>query len=236
MTSSFLNPLCRLFILSLLPLPSKTFTLSMSTSSSSSPPSTRFITNKMCPYAQKAWIALETIKASYNMEEISLYGANGKPDWFLKLNPEGTVPVLSCYDGMMVLADSEIILDFIQDGSVEGEDSLCLYPEEDEVKELVLEWRDIIMRKVAPIGKNAVLGGKRKELFAALKEIDGKVIGPFLCGEKITVADCAAFPFIWRIDQEFGLDGCDNIKAWLDACMGVDAFKKTVKSAWWWWW
>jgi hypothetical protein len=46
-----------------------------------SPSSTRFVTNKMCPYAQKVWIALEVVKAPYDMEEISLYGPDGKPDW-----------------------------------------------------------------------------------------------------------------------------------------------------------
>ena len=43
-----------------------------------SPASTRFITNKMCPFAQKAYIALEVSNAPYEMEEISLYGAGGK--------------------------------------------------------------------------------------------------------------------------------------------------------------
>ena len=46
-------------------------------------------TNKMCPFAQKAWIALEEKKAAHGvpfaMEEIGLYGAGGKPGWFLKV-------------------------------------------------------------------------------------------------------------------------------------------------------
>jgi len=47
------------------------------------------------------------------MEEISLYGKNGKPDWFLELNPDGTVPVLECYGGAIILPDSDLILDNI---------------------------------------------------------------------------------------------------------------------------
>ena len=46
-------------------------------------------TNKMCPFAQKAWIALEEKKAAHGVpfksEEINLYGAGGKPGWFLKV-------------------------------------------------------------------------------------------------------------------------------------------------------
>ena len=54
----------------------------------------KFITNRMCPYAQKVWMALEVLEIPYTMVEIPLYGPNGKPDWFLQYNPKGTVPVL----------------------------------------------------------------------------------------------------------------------------------------------
>jgi glutathione S-transferase len=54
----------------------------------------KFITNRMCPYAQKVWMALEVLQISYTMVEIPLYGKDGKPDWFLQYNPKGTVPVL----------------------------------------------------------------------------------------------------------------------------------------------
>ena len=39
--------------------------------------STQFITNKRCPFAQKAWIALESSDTSYDMKEIGLYGSGG---------------------------------------------------------------------------------------------------------------------------------------------------------------
>jgi len=69
-------------------------------------------TNKMCPFAQKAWIALEEKKAThgleFKLEEIGLYGSGGKPDWFLKLNPKGEVPVLKHGDKVVVESD-EII-------------------------------------------------------------------------------------------------------------------------------
>jgi hypothetical protein len=46
-----------------------------------SPSSTRFVTNTKCPFAQKVWIALEVAQAPYDMEQVDLYGPNGKPDW-----------------------------------------------------------------------------------------------------------------------------------------------------------
>ena len=194
----------------------------------------------MCPYAQKVWLALEVGGCPYESTEVSLYGPGGKPDWFLDLNPMGEVPVLTCFGGAKIYIDSEYILTKISDGAVEGGKSLKV--EDEEVREKAEEWRHLISTRVNPIGKAAVLkGGKnRKDLMKLLGELDSKVQGPYLCGESATVADCAAFPFLWRIDQEFGPlneeKGCANIRAWLDTCLKTDGFKKTVQGSWWWWW
>ena len=58
-------------------------------------------------------------KTPFTMEEISLYGAGGKPSWFLKLNPAGTVPVLDVNDGAEVIPDSELILEYVSNGENE---------------------------------------------------------------------------------------------------------------------
>mmetsp|Transcript_22318 Transcript_22318/g.26495 ORF Transcript_22318/g.26495 Transcript_22318/m.26495 type:complete len:240 (-) Transcript_22318:7-726(-) len=217
------------------------FSLKMSSASS-----TKFVTNKMCPFAQKAWIALEVSNTLYEFKEISLYGSNGKPDWFWKLNPLGTVPVLSCNDGASVIPDSELILDYIGSGPVEigaGADhnKLALDPTNVDLVDSVKMWRRRISEKVIPLGKSAVLGGGEKDLFQLLKELNENVEGPYLCGDSLTLADCASFPFLWRIDQEFGplteeSHGCGKFRIWLDLCQDSDAFSKTVQSSWWWWW
>lgn len=192
--------------------------------------------------AQKVWIALEVIKAPYEMEEVALYGANGKPDWFWDLNPDGTVPVLVCHGGAVVYPDSDMALDSIENGSAiaiaGNSDKLLLLTTSQQTKQiqkLVQEWRTSI-NNMLPIGKKAVLGGNKQKLFDMLKEMDSKVVGPYLCGEQITSADCAAFPFLWRLNDEFGLDDYSNLQAWLDTCNQNEAFSKTVQSSWWWWW
>jgi len=191
---------------------------------------TRFVTNKMCPYAQKAWIALEASKTEYKMEEISLYGTNGKPKWFRELNPKGTVPVLVCDNGNIVLPDSELILDYL------GDDS-CLTPTNESEKEIVKMWRNDIAQRLAPIGKNAVLRSQEDDLYALLNSLNDRVVGPYLCGNRVTVADCAAFPFFWRIEQEFGcLEDCKKLYDWLQLCKKEKAFKRTIQHNWWWWW
>jgi len=90
-----------------------------------------------------------------------------------------------------------------------------------------------------PVGKKAVLGGSTGKLMSMLKEMDKDVVGPYLCGNKVTLADCAAFPFLWRLDSEFGpleKKGCTKIREWLDKCGETEAFSRTIQSSWWWWW
>ncbi len=168
-------------------------------------------------------------KTPYTLKEVSLYGSGGKPGWFLKMNPSGTVPVLATDDDK-VYPDSELILDYIKDNT-------SLHAQGTNIDETKIQsWRDTITQQIIPVGKQAVLGGSQGDLFQLLKRIDDDVAGPYLCGDFITVADCAAFPFIWRIDNEFGLEGGSKLKQWLDLCSTTSCFKKTVQRTWWWWW
>jgi len=193
----------------------------------------RFVTNRMCPFAQKAWIALELSRVNYEFKEISLYGPNGKPNWFWDLNPQGTVPVLDCGDE--ICADSDLILDRIPQGLVDGGEKLL--PSASSVKKKVASWRRNI-NEMLPIGKRAVLGGDKLQLFKKLEKMDAMVEAPYLCGNEVTVADCHAFPFLWRLNTEFDLGAtCPNLQKWLHYCEANNpAFSKTVQSSWWWWW
>lgn len=194
-----------------------------------------------CPFypihvaAQKVWIALEATNAPYEMEEISLYGANGKPDWFLELNPKGTVPVLVCHGGAVRLRDSDDILDEI---GTAVENGSSLVPKDESSIKKVQEFR-AKLSAFLPIGKKAVLGGSKQKMWNELAELDAMIEGPYVCGDKVTVADCAAFPFLWRIDTEYGPvedQGCSKLRAWLDHCKSNAAFSTTVQQSWWWWW
>ena len=166
----------------------------------------------------------------YTLKEVSLYGSGGKPSWFMKLNPDGTVPVLVSSDEKDIYPDSELILDHI----IKVSDLHSQHENIDEIK--VQSWRRNISQQIIPIGKRAVLSGSKSDLYDLLEKLDDDVIGPFLCGKSISIADCAAFPFLWRINDEFGLDNNSKLKKWLNLCSETDCFKKTVQKSWWWWW
>ena len=201
--------------------------------------------------AQKAWIALEASNTPYTLEEISLYGSNGKPSWFLKLNPAGTVPVLNIdtSNGNVVLPDSDLILDYIHDNGL----STSSTSTDTTNKEKIDSWRDIVNTKLIPIGKKAVLSSgsssSKQKLYDLLSDMDTKLSNEqqqynndnkntkYLCGNEITVADCCLFPFLWRIDQEFGIEEYTNLNQWLHTCCrNEDVFGKTIQRSWWWWW
>jgi glutathione S-transferase len=143
--------------------------------------------------------------------------------------------VLECHGGAVILADSDLILDeignVVQGGSI-------LVPDNEKTQKDVQQFRDSLSQFL-PIGKIAVLGGDKEKMWTKLRELDALVQGPYICGEETTVADCAAFPFLWRINDEFGSlgkQGCPNIQKWLGACSENPAFSKTVQGSWWWWW
>lgn len=208
----------------------------------------RFITNKMCPYAQKVWIALEVFDIPYSLTEVSLYGLNGKPSWFLKLNPRGTVPVLLNESSGEVYPDSDMILDYLNRDT------------SDSTLKNIEVWKEMINTRLIPVGKRAVLNGSKKSM-QELKDVlldmeslinikyetgDGnhKSANDNSCsiwlsgGQEPNIADCSAFPFVWRLQEEFHLIDEDYglLHEWLKCCSNKQSFQKTVQASWWWWW
>src|SRR4029450_6177472 len=73
--------------------------------------SLKLISHKLCPYVQRAVIALTEKGIPFERIDIDL--AN-KPDWFLKISPLGKVPVLVvAQDGREVaLFESNVICEY----------------------------------------------------------------------------------------------------------------------------
>eukprot|EP00466_Bigelowiella_natans_P003359 jgi/Bigna1/142739/aug1.72_g17447 len=176
----------------------------------------KFVTNKMCPYAQRTWIALEMGSVPYDLVEVALYGSGGKPDWFWKLNPKGEVPIIQTSDGIVV-ADSEKTLDFLAENFAP-----TLKATDDDDAKLAAAWRDVLNSKLRPIAKSAVLGGgergsskKMGQLDKVLEEMNEMVIGPFVIGDSFTVADASALPFFQRLESHYSiLVKYPNLASW----------------------
>jgi len=70
----------------------------------------KLISHKLCPYVQRAAIALTEKGVSFERIDIDL--AN-KPDWFLKISPLGKTPVLVVGDH--AIFESAVILEYLEE-------------------------------------------------------------------------------------------------------------------------
>ena len=73
------------------------------------PPLT-LVSHKLCPYVQRAVIALKEKQADFQLIDIDLAA---KPKWFLALSPLGKTPVLRA--GREVIFESAVICEYLED-------------------------------------------------------------------------------------------------------------------------
>ena len=74
-------------------------------------PKLTLISHHLCPYVQRAAIALNEKGVEFERKNIDL---NNKPDWFLKLSPLGKVPIL-VVDDETVLFESSVIAQYVNE-------------------------------------------------------------------------------------------------------------------------
>jgi glutathione S-transferase len=70
----------------------------------------KLISHKLCPYVQRAVIALEEKGVPFERIDIDL---DNKPDWFLKVSPLGKTPVLLVGD--KAIFESAVILEYLEE-------------------------------------------------------------------------------------------------------------------------
>ena len=98
---------------------------------------------------RRAWLALEESGQLYDLHEVALYGAGGKPAWFLRLNPCGQVPVIVDAQGQggarAVVTESEEIVDHVASCG-----DMRLLPA---VPERAARWRGLVNASLIPVGQ-----------------------------------------------------------------------------------
>jgi glutathione S-transferase len=70
----------------------------------------KLISHKLCPYVQRAVIALTEKGVPFERVDIDL---DNKPDWFLKISPLGKTPVLVV--GHKAIFESAVILEYLEE-------------------------------------------------------------------------------------------------------------------------
>ena len=70
----------------------------------------RLVSHKLCPYVQRAVIALTEKRAPFERIDVDL---SNKPDWFKAISPLGKTPVLSV--GETAIFESAVILEYLEE-------------------------------------------------------------------------------------------------------------------------
>jgi len=181
-------------------------------------PKLTLISHKLCPYVQRAVIALAEKGVAFERIDIDL--AN-KPDWFLKISPLGKVPVLrvATGDGEAVLFESNVICEYIED----TQGGAKLHPADPLQRAQHRAWMEFgstILGELWGLETTtdpAIFESKRQavaEKFARVEEALGS--GPFFAGKDFSLVD-AVFAPIFRYFDVF------------DALIDLSVFAETPK-------
>lgn len=155
-------------------------------------PKLTLISHHLCPFVQRAAIALSERGVPFERRNIDL--AN-KPDWFLKLSPLGKVPVL-VIDDETVLFESSVIAQYVDE--ITGNK---LVSSDVRTKYSQLAWMEIASRTIAEIG-NLYNAGTPEASASARANIEEKLQrleaalgdGPWFAGSQFTLVDAAFAP------------------------------------------
>ncbi|KRR23147.1 glutathione S-transferase family protein [Bradyrhizobium retamae] len=161
------------------------------------------ISHKLCPYVQRAVIALNEKGVPFERVDIDL--AN-KPDWFLKISPLGKVPVLvvTGADGKEVaLFESNVICEYIED----AQGGAKLHPQDALQRAQHRAWMEFGSTILSELwglettGDSAIFESKRQAVaakFARVEEALGS--GPLFAGKNFSLVDAVFAPIFRYFD------------------------------------
>ena len=147
-----------------------------------------------CPYAQRPRLVLAAKHIPFETVNINL---TNKPDWYLKLNPSGQVPLLQHDDGR-VLNESLIIAEYLDNLYTENR----LQPTDPYTnakhKLLVESFSKVITNFYKLLRNTDESGGK--DMGEALDLFEGKLETDYFGGNKAAFADYMIWPWLERLE------------------------------------
>ncbi|WP_028346274.1 glutathione S-transferase family protein [Bradyrhizobium murdochi] len=161
------------------------------------------ISHKLCPYVQRAVIALNEKGVPFERVDIDL--AN-KPDWFLKISPLGKVPVLVVTgDGgkEVALFESNVICEYIED----TQGGAKLHPQDALQRAQHRAWMEFGSTILSELwglettGDPAIFESKRQAVAAKFAQVEKTLgTGPFFAGKDFSLVDAVFAPIFRYFD------------------------------------
>jgi glutathione S-transferase len=162
----------------------------------------KLISHKLCPYVQRAVIALTEKGIPFERIDIDL--AN-KPDWFLKISPLGKVPVLTVTteSGEVALFESNVICEYIEE-TQGGVRLHPLAPLRRAEHRAWMEFGSSILGDLWGLETTtdaAVFESKRQAIAAKFARVEAALgSGPFFAGESFSLVDAVFAPIFRYFD------------------------------------
>jgi len=163
----------------------------------------KLISHKLCPYVQRAVIALAEKEVPFERIDIDLAH---KPDWFLKISPLGKVPVLVVTgdDGKEVaLFESNVICEYIE----ETQAGARLHPQDPLVRAEHRAWMEFGSAILGDLWgletttDAATFDSKRQAVAAKFARVEAALgAGPFFAGQSFSLVDAVFAPIFRYFD------------------------------------
>ena len=200
----------------------------------------KLISFTVCPFVQRAVLALEEKGVDYELEFIDL--AN-KPEWFLALSPRGKVPVL--LDEGVPLFESQAIVEYLD----ETRGGARLTPEDPRERARDRAWFAYASEEIFAASwlmESAKDAAAFAEKTAAMRQKLGLVEEAmegrdYLSGDgsSFGLADVAYAPALFRLAAwkrlygvDGALDGLPRVAAWSERVLARETMPRSVPESW----
>jgi glutathione S-transferase len=156
----------------------------------------KLISHKLCPYVQRAVIALTEKGVPFERIDIDL--AN-KPDWFLKISPLGKTPVLVVGD--KAIFESAVILEYLEETQASP-----LHPADALVRAEHRGWIEFgsaVLNDIAGFyaaKDEATFNAKAEQLEQKFARLEPRADAPWFDGEKFSLVDAVFGPVFRYFD------------------------------------
>lgn len=189
------------------------------------------ISFKLCPFAQRAIILLNTQKIDF---EITYINPMDPPDWFKEISPTGQVPLLKVDD--QIVFESSVITEFINDIS-----ATSIHPNNVVQKANNRSWIAFSSTMFDDLfglvtGDEDKFNASKEALFNKLAKLESaKSSDAFFNGNDFNMIDAALAPIFMRLawineftDNAISIAEFKNLSAWSDAILAVEEVVSSV--------
>jgi glutathione S-transferase len=190
------------------------------------------ISHKLCPYVQRAVIALKEKDVPFERIDIDL--AN-KPDWFLKVSPLGKTPVLLVGDH--AIFESAVILEYLEETQANPlHPADALHRAEHRA---FIEFGSAILNDIAGLyaaSDEAAFKAKATKLAQRFARLETRLLGPWFDGETFSLVDAVFGPIFRYFDVfdeigDFGiLGGKPKVARWRQNLAARPSVRSAVRA------